>query len=255
MRRQKRVEAAHLSHKDVVQAALHIIDHDGLAGLSMRKLGMHLGVDPMAIYYYFPNKQAILDAIMEAVMSQIKIPDTLISVPSSGSRKDIDSRRLPTGKGYTPNPKESSGNVLGSSWVEDLRTLLREFRRVLRAHRHALPVVTSHPMRTPAGLQLTEAVLRLLRSAGFSPQEAVDAVVNLGHFVMGHVLTEGKETYVNEASLAQTEIQVSVSQLSSYPCLQEVLQSGITYNPDQQFEHGLDLFLLGLQAQREKLTE
>jgi ATP-grasp domain len=39
----------------------------------------------------------------------------LVSVPSSGSRKDIDSHRLPTGKGYTPNPNESSGNTLGKS--------------------------------------------------------------------------------------------------------------------------------------------
>jgi AcrR family transcriptional regulator len=77
MRRQKRAEATHLSHKDVVHAALRIIDHDGLNGLSIRKLGMHLGVDPMAIYYYFPNKQAVLDGIMEAVMSEITIPDTL----------------------------------------------------------------------------------------------------------------------------------------------------------------------------------
>jgi YcaO cyclodehydratase, ATP-ad Mg2+-binding len=38
----------------------------------------------------------------------------LVSVPSSGSRKDIDSRRLPTGKGYPPNPNRSSGNALES---------------------------------------------------------------------------------------------------------------------------------------------
>jgi tetratricopeptide (TPR) repeat protein len=37
----------------------------------------------------------------------------LVSVPSSGSRKDIDSHRLPGGKVYIPNPNESSGNALG----------------------------------------------------------------------------------------------------------------------------------------------
>ena len=38
--------------------------------------------------------------------------DKHVSVPSSGSRKDIDSRHLPGGKVYTPNPNESSGNAL-----------------------------------------------------------------------------------------------------------------------------------------------
>ena len=36
----------------------------------------------------------------------------LVSVPSSGSRKDVDSHHLPAGKGDTPNPNESSGNAL-----------------------------------------------------------------------------------------------------------------------------------------------
>jgi amino acid adenylation domain-containing protein len=36
----------------------------------------------------------------------------LLSVPSSGSRKDIDSRRPTRGKVYSPNPNESSGNAL-----------------------------------------------------------------------------------------------------------------------------------------------
>jgi predicted amidohydrolase YtcJ len=44
------------------------------------------------------------------MLSQLQ---TLVSVPSSGSRKDIDSRRSPTGKVYTPNPNGSSGNALG----------------------------------------------------------------------------------------------------------------------------------------------
>jgi malonyl CoA-acyl carrier protein transacylase/acyl carrier protein len=39
--------------------------------------------------------------------------DSLVSVPSSGSRKDLDSSGLPPGKVYPPNPNGSSGNALG----------------------------------------------------------------------------------------------------------------------------------------------
>jgi polyketide synthase PksN len=43
------------------------------------------------------------------------IPTTpVFAVPSSGSSKDVGSRHIPTGKAYTPNPNESSGNALGS---------------------------------------------------------------------------------------------------------------------------------------------
>ena len=37
----------------------------------------------------------------------------LVSAPSSGSRKDVDACRLAAGKGYIPNPDESSGNAPG----------------------------------------------------------------------------------------------------------------------------------------------
>ncbi len=46
----------------------------------------------------------------------------LVSVPSSGSRKDIDSHRSPDGKLYTPNPNESSGNALGNSSLQPIPT-------------------------------------------------------------------------------------------------------------------------------------
>ncbi len=46
-----------------------------------------------------------------------------VSVPSSGSRKDIDSRHLPGGKVDTPNPKESSGNALGTNFGSALEAI------------------------------------------------------------------------------------------------------------------------------------
>src|SRR5208337_4377183 len=57
-----------LERERIVQTALELVDRDGLDALSMRRLGAELGVDPMAIYYHIPNKQALLEAIVEAVM-------------------------------------------------------------------------------------------------------------------------------------------------------------------------------------------
>jgi hypothetical protein len=53
----------------------------------------------------------------------------LFSVPSSGSRKDIDSRRFPTGKVYPPNPNGSSGNALWNAfWPKGLLSTLKSKR-------------------------------------------------------------------------------------------------------------------------------
>lgn len=55
-----------LSRERIVAAALELIDEGGMAALTMRALGQRLGVEAMALYHYFPSKQALLEAIGEA---------------------------------------------------------------------------------------------------------------------------------------------------------------------------------------------
>ena len=45
-----------LSRERVLDAAIKLADQGGLESLSMRKLGQELGVEAMAVYYYFANK-------------------------------------------------------------------------------------------------------------------------------------------------------------------------------------------------------
>jgi len=53
---------------DVVQAAIQIAEADGLAAVTMQAVSAQLGYTTMAIYRYFPNKDALLDAIVDAAM-------------------------------------------------------------------------------------------------------------------------------------------------------------------------------------------
>jgi AcrR family transcriptional regulator len=51
---------------DVVRAAIQIADEDGLAALTMAAVAAMLGFTTMAVYRYFPNKEALYDAIVDA---------------------------------------------------------------------------------------------------------------------------------------------------------------------------------------------
>lgn len=63
-----------LSERDIVDAALRLIRKDGVDRLSMRTLAAALGVTPMAIYYYVPNKDALLDRVVEQVLGSVPMP-------------------------------------------------------------------------------------------------------------------------------------------------------------------------------------
>lgn len=56
--------------EDVVQIAVQIADEEGLAAVTMNAVATRLGLTTMAIYRYFPNKDALLDAIVDAGMGR-----------------------------------------------------------------------------------------------------------------------------------------------------------------------------------------
>jgi AcrR family transcriptional regulator len=54
-----------LSREVIIAAALEIVEEQGLKKLTMRALGDRLGVEAMALYHYFPSKDALLEAVSE----------------------------------------------------------------------------------------------------------------------------------------------------------------------------------------------
>ncbi|MEP6762865.1 MAG: TetR/AcrR family transcriptional regulator [Gemmatimonadaceae bacterium] len=55
-----------LTPDDVVQAAMQIADNEGLSALTMQAVSAKLGLTTMAVYRYFPNKETLIDAIVDA---------------------------------------------------------------------------------------------------------------------------------------------------------------------------------------------
>ena len=58
------------SADDVARAALRILDDDGLADLTMRRLATRLDVQPSALYWHFPNKQSLLAELSDRIVAQ-----------------------------------------------------------------------------------------------------------------------------------------------------------------------------------------
>ena len=92
----RKKDAEPLARERIVAAAMKIIDAEGLDALSMRRLGAELGVNPMAAYHYVPNKAALYDLVLEAVMAGV---DTTTIDPAAAPRRPAQAggARLPRG--------------------------------------------------------------------------------------------------------------------------------------------------------------
>lgn len=58
-----------LTKTAVVDTALELLRESGLPGMSMRTLATRLGVQPSALYWHVPSKQALLAAVAERVLA------------------------------------------------------------------------------------------------------------------------------------------------------------------------------------------
>ncbi|UNO40854.1 TetR/AcrR family transcriptional regulator C-terminal domain-containing protein [Streptomyces sp. MST-110588] len=157
--KRKQGERAGLTREQVLDAALALVDREGAAALTMRRLGSELGVEAMTLYNYVPNKAELLDALVERVCTQA----------------------LP------PEPAQVSPDV---DWRGLLRGYADSLRQALLRHPRMLPLVATRPAVTPATLDAVERGLHVLTAVGFPLGRAVDALNALTLFVVGHTAAE-----------------------------------------------------------------
>jgi TetR/AcrR family transcriptional regulator, tetracycline repressor protein len=192
-----------LSREYILAATLALIDRGGVEAFSMRKLGADLGVDPMSIYHYLPNKGALFDGVVELIWTQVDLADASPDLP----------------------------------WTEQAAAVMRRFRIALRAHPKAVPIVGTRPAVTPVMLDLLERALGQLTAAGLSAVEAIDLMNCLAAFTIGHVLAElGEPVGGDEVPPASVYAGLTAQ---THPHLVAAFTSGYGYDPDGQFEHGL----------------
>lgn len=204
-----------LSRDLVVARAVALADRDGLGVLTIRNLAAECGVKPMAIYHHIANKEAILDAIVDAVFAEVYVPRT------------------------------------SRPWCDELAERSRSMRATLRRHPWALALMEARRNPGPATLLGHEACLEVLRSAGFSLQATAHAYAVLDAFVYGFAL---QEAMLDQVGLAESAAElVEGMNLAGFPRMaefatQHVLAEG--YSFASSFEVGLDLVLDALERLR-----
>lgn len=168
MARPSRSSHRPLSLEVIADAALRLIDREGLAALTMRRVGAELGVEAMAIYHHVPDKAALVEAVM------------LRGTPGS----------LPVATG---------------NWRDDLRALMNTLYERISAHPALLPLRWERRKAGPEAKAVLEREYAIFRAAGMSEVLAQDAHRLLGGYVVGFVVvgTEASRSVSREKWVKQ----------------------------------------------------
>ena len=205
----RRKDVEPLARERIVDAAMRIIDDEGLDALSMRRLGAELGVNPMAAYYHVPNKAARYDLVVDAVMTGV---DTSVIDPAA-------------------------------PLADQLKLAARAYRAAILAHPHAIPVLAARSLRSAAALRPVEPFLGILFAAGLTADEALAAVDAVAQYILGGAVGYYHHIVDSEAG-EQREFEALDP--SEFPHMSRVLAEGHYVGYEAEFEFGLDAIVRGL---------
>jgi AcrR family transcriptional regulator len=214
-----------LSKERVIGAAVELADREGLEAVTMRRLAQELGAGAMSLYYYVPNKDELIDGMVDVVFAEIELP------------------------------------TIGGDWQAAMRQRAFDTREALRRHRWAVGVMESRVAKPgPANVRLHNAVLGCLREAGFSIPDAIHAYSVQDAYIYGFaqqeqsVPTADEMPDVVEQQAQHIDDDPSFGELAEqFPHIAEVVMGHLAthgYDFSQEFAYGLDLILEALERRR-----
>jgi AcrR family transcriptional regulator len=145
-----------LTRDRVLEAAVELADSEGLPALTMRRLAESLGGEAMSLYHHLPNKNAILDGVVERGFLEVEA------------------------EAGVPDPEAAA-----SGWRTALRERILAARRVMLRHPWLPTVMESRSTLGPALARYTDSIVAVMRAGGLSHDLIHHATHALGSRMYG----------------------------------------------------------------------
>jgi TetR/AcrR family transcriptional regulator, tetracycline repressor protein len=208
-----------LSEDEILDAAMSLLDEGGTNAASVRGIAAKVGMAPNAVYTYFPDKAAVVKALVERLLGEI-------------DRDVLADRTRP--------------------WRLRLEALVLELRQRMSAHPGAVPLMIACPMDGPHALALNERLLELLGDAGMTPTDAARAAYLLIVYVFGSLALEIADVPdpgplpPEERRMAARRRVLSATPADHYPRAAAAAATMAGYISTEQYLWGLHRLLDGI---------
>lgn len=186
------------------EAALELVDREGAEAFSMRRLGQALGVEAMSLYTYVASRDEILDGVSELMVQ------ALVNRPPA------------------------------AGWQDAIRAFASGIRSVARTHPQAFLLVGMRPLKSEEALAPVEALLAILRAAGFEPLQAVAAYRLATAYARGFALAEIQGFTLDTGSERNAR--------DTHPFVAEARGTLGALDHDAAFALGLEAIVTGLRG-------
>lgn len=206
-------ERAGLSQRAIVECAGDMARERGVDNVTLRGLAAELGVAPNALYTYFRDRDAILDALLDTVLEGVERPD----------------------------PEERT-------WEEALSAQMQASRQVLMNHPHLVPLFIARPG-GPNAIRLGETTLRILARGGIQGVDAVLALRTLLSYTFGAAALEAARLTVPERAQRSADALDNMRSLPAeeFPHVRAAAEHLSHHPTEADFAAGLEWLIRGIR--------
>ncbi|MGP4043501.1 TetR/AcrR family transcriptional regulator [Streptomyces sp. 2A115] len=218
-----------LDRDRITEVTVRLLDAEGLAKFSMRRLAAELNVTAMSVYWYVDTKDDLLELALDAVFGELELPD-----PDSPP---------------------------GEDWRDQLRGIASGYRNLLVRHPWVSPLVGTFLNIGPNSVAFSRTVQRVIRKTGLPTHRLTGAISAVFQFVYGFGTIEGHFMLrCAEAGMSLDEyFQEAMSSIKQAPELDDVLQESteimearggttVAEMYERDFHFALDLVISGIEA-------
>jgi AcrR family transcriptional regulator len=202
-----------LTREAILDAAEQVVRTSG-GEVTIRAVAAELQASPMALYRYFGTKDELLEALLDRVLSRVRVgPET-------------------------------------ADWAEDLRTFARAHRQVLAAHPWAVTALFAHAVPGPNAVQLGEVALGILARGGITGEGAVAAFSAVVAMNYGWCAFASARDTPATASGPAPDLALALAALpvERYPLTVAAAEPLARYGAHEQYELALDRLVAGIRA-------
>ncbi len=208
-----------LSQEAIVDAAIKILDRDGLTGMSMRGVAQELGTGPSSLYAHVANLAELEDLVFDRIAGELALPK--------------------------PDPEH---------WQEQLKAMLFDAIQLMRRHSGVARLGFGRIPTRANSMRISDTILGLLHAGGVPDQYAAWSVDMLSLFVTG----ASYEEFV-QAEEGQTEENMrgwfdefgrylASLPADEYPNLVRMAPVMVQGGGDERLKFGIGILVGGLAA-------
>jgi AcrR family transcriptional regulator len=205
-----RAERKPLTRDAIVDAALVLLERDGLQGVSMRKLAQELGAGAASLYWHVGDKEELLALMLDRIVGEAEVIE--------------------------PDPEH---------WQEQVKESLRATRRLMLKRRDAAQLSLGRIPAGPNSLPVMERSLAVLHAAGLPPRVISYAADMFALFVGGFAFEESMPHEGDPKALGEYFASLPPERFPTLTALAGDLTEG---GADERFEFAIELLVRGLEA-------